>query len=267
MNIFDINNKEDNNRVAVVTGGNKGVGRGIVYSLVEAGIKVCICYNSSGDFALETLEKANQIAANHAFLCKCDISVRDNVKSMVGETVKRFGKIDILVNNAALQPNFPIGFYDIETFKKIWDVNIGGYFLCLQECLPYLKQSDCPRVINITSIHAKRPSVFDAGYSMTKNAIKMFTREAAIELAKYKITVNYITLGGCRIERKTGSDSLDFGSFSVRMPEKARTKTSSPLGRMSVPKDVGELIVYLASEKSEIITGTGIRVDGGNVLL
>ena len=254
----------NNNRVAIVTGGNKGVGRGIVYSLVRAGIKVCICYNSSEDFALETLEKANEIAGDHAFLYKCDVSVRDNVKAMAAETFRRFGRLDILVNNAALQPNYPVGMYDIELFKKIWDVNIGGYFLCLQECLPYLKQSDCARVINITSIHAKRPSVFDAGYSMTKNAIKMFTREAAIELAKYKITVNYIILGACRIERKTG----DFGGvFSVRMPEKARTRTSFPLGRIPVPKDVGDLTVYLAGRESEIITGTGIRIDGGSMLL
>jgi len=257
---MDIN---DNGKVAIVTGGNKGVGRGIVYSLVKAGIKVCICYNSSEDFAFETLKKSNEIADSHAFLYKCDVSARDNVKAMTEETVKRFGKIDLLINNAALQPNYPIGMYDIELFKKIWDVNIGGYFLCLQECLPYLKQSDCSRVINISSIHAKRPSVFDAGYSMTKNAIKMFTREAAIELAKYKITVNYITLGACRIERKTGA----FGIFNVRSSEKTRTRPSFPLGRIATPKDVGDLIVYLASEESGIITGTGIRVDGGSMLL
>ena len=255
-------NNDNHARVAIVTGGNKGVGRGIVYSLVKAGIKVCICYNSSENFAHETLEKANEIADNLAFLYKCDVSVRDNVKSMVEETVRRFGRLDILVNNAALQPNLPVGKYDMETFKKIWDINIGGYFVCLQECLPYLKQSECPRVINISSIHAKRPSIFDAGYSMTKNAIKMFTREAAIELAKYKVTVNYITLGACRIERKTGN----FG-WHVHTPEKARTKTSFPLGRIANPKDVGDLIVYLSGKESEIITGTGIRVDGGSILL
>ena len=256
-------------KVAIVTGGNKGVGRGIVYSLLRAGMKVCICYNSSEDFALETLKKADEIAENHAFLFKCDVSVRDNIKAMVEETVGRFGKIDLLVNNAALQPNYPVGKYDIDLFKKIWDVNIGGYFLCLQECLPYLKQSDCPRVVNITSIHAKRPCVFDAGYSMTKNAIKMFTREAAIELAKYKITVNYITLGACRIERKTGSSGStgNFGIFNVRTPDKAKTRTVFPLGRIPNPKDVGDLIVYLIGKESEIITGTGIRIDGGSILL
>lgn len=253
------------NKTAIVTGGNKGVGRGIVYSLVKAGIKVCVCYNTSEDFALETLEKANEIADNHAFLHKCDVSIRDNVKAMVAETVRRFGRIDILVNNAALQPNLPVGMYEIETFKKIWDINIGGYFLCLQECLPYLKQAECPRVVNISSVHAKRPSVFDAGYSMTKNAIKMFTREAAIELAKYKITVNYITLGACRIEQKTSGS--DFGRFSAHVPKEARVKTSFPLGRIPVPKDVGDLIVYLSGEESGIITGAGIRIDGGSVLL
>lgn len=252
----------DEKKVAVVTGGNKGVGRGIVYSLVKAGIYVCICYNSSEDFAVETLAEANKIAENHAFLYKCDVSVRDNVKSMIDETVRRFGQIDILVNNAALQPNLPVGKYDTETFRKIWDINIGGYFRCLQECLPYLKKSNCPRVINISSVHAKRPTVFDTGYSMTKSAIKMFTREAAIELAKYKITVNCINLGACKIEGKTGRYT-----WHVYTPEKARAKTSFPLGRIAFPKDVGELVLYLAGKESDIITGTGIRLDGGSILL
>ena len=252
-------------KAAIVTGGNKGVGRGIVYRLVKAGIKVCICYNSSEGFALETQKKADEINAGQAFLHKCDVSRRDEVKSMVQETIKRFGGIDLLVNNAALQPNLPVGMYEKDTFKKVWDVNIGGYFLCLQECLPYLKTSECPRVINISSIHAKRPSVFDVGYSMTKNAIKMFTREAAIELAKYKITVNYIILGACSIEGKT--QAPNFGSFNLHTPEKARTKTSFPLGRIVRPKDVGDFIVSMMGKESEIITGAGMRIDGGSVLL
>jgi len=255
---------QNTTKVAIVTGGNKGVGRGIVYSLLRAGMKVCICYNSSEDFALETLKKADEIAENHAFLFKCDVSVRDNIKAMAEETVRRFGRLDLLVNNAALQPNYPVGMYKMDLFAKIWDVNIGGYFLCLQECLPYLKQSECPRVVNISSIHAKRPCVFDVGYSMTKNAIKMFTREAAIELAQYKITVNYIILGACRIERKSGNFG---GIFSVWNNEKTRTKPTFPLGRMPVPKDVGDMIVYLSGQESEIITGTGIRIDGGSMLL
>lgn len=249
-------------RTEIVTGGNKGVGRGIVYSLLKSGANVCICYNSSEDFARETLAKANELAENRAFLYQCDVSVRDNVRAMVSETAARFGGVDILVNNAALQPNLPIGNYDVKLFKKVWDVNIGGYFICLQECLPYLKKSECARVINISSIHGKRPSVFDAGYSMTKSAIKMFTREAAIELAKYKITVNSINLGACRIEGKTGKYK-----WYLHTPEKTRQKTSHPLGRISIPNDAGELAVYLSGKESEIITGTGIRVDGGSILL
>ena len=249
---------------AIVTGGNKGVGRGVVYSLVKAGMRVCICYNSSEDFALETLGQANKLAAGGAFLYKCDVSIRDNVRAMVAETAERFGGVDLLVNNAALQPNYPLGHYEPALFRKIWDVNVGGCFICVQECLPHLKRSECARIVNISSIHAKRPSVFDAGYSMTKNAIKMFTREAAVELAKYKITVNYITLGACRIERKTG----DFGGvFSADMPQDARTVSSFPLGRTAVPQDVGDLIAYIAGEQSEIITGAGIRIDGGSALL
>ena len=252
-------------KVAIVTGGNKGVGRGIVYSLARAGVKVCICYNSSESYALETLKEANKIAENSAFLYKGDISRRENANKMAAETAERFGAIDILVNNAAMQPNLPVGKYNMEIFSRIWDINIGGYFLCLQECLPWLKKSDCPRVINIASVHARRPSVFDAGYSMTKSAIKMFTREAAIELAKYGVTANYITLGSCAIEQKTSAE--DFGVFDLHIPDGARTKTTFPLGRIPYPKDVGDLVVYLAGKESEMITGTGIRIDGASMLL
>ena len=246
---------------AIVTGGNKGVGRGIVYALVKSGADVLIIYNSSQDFADETLIKANEIRPDSTYLYKADISKREEVRGAVAMAIDKLGGIDVLINNAALQPNMLLEDYDIEMFKRIWNINIGGYFMMTQECLPYLKQSHSPRIINTSSVHGVRPSLFDAGYSMTKSAIRMFTREAAIELAKYGITVNCITLGACRIEGKTGG----FG-FPIHWLPETRTVTSHPLG-ITEPGDVGELAVFLAGEGGRIISGTAIRQDGASTLL
>jgi len=244
-------------RVALITGGGKGVGAGIGRVFAAHGIRVCLGYNSSEELAHKTL--ADIISAGgDAFLFKGDISNRAQIEAMVGETVARYGALDILVNNAALQPNRFIRQYDRDTFTKLWEINIGGYFRATQACLPYLKQSDNARIINISSIHGKRPTMFDPGYAMTKGAIRMFTREAALELARYDITVNTIDLGACHIEGKTGNYP-----FRIYWPEELRKNNSVPLGRIAKPEDAGELALYLAGPGASNTTGAGIRLDGG----
>ena len=252
--------------VALITGGGKGVGAGIARVFARAGIRVAINYNSNGELAEKTLEGILQ-GGGEAFLIKADITDRAQIKRMVAETVERYGGIDALVNNAAIQPNRQIGAYDGELFKKVWEINIGGYWRATQECLPYLKKSDCPRIVNISSLHGKRPSVFDPGYSMTKGAIRMFTREAALEFGEYGITVNCIDLGGCKIEFKTklpGYEPLR-GSFP-NWPEKTRANPHQPLRRMAEPEDVGNLALYLISPEARNVNGDGIRLDGGAML-
>jgi glucose 1-dehydrogenase len=201
-------------------------------------------------------------AGGEAFLYKADVSQREEARSMVEETVRRYGGLDILVNNAAMQPYKFIGGYDAATFEWLWDINIGGYCRMVQESLPYLRRSACPRIVNISSVHSKRPTVFDPGYAMTKAAIRMFTREAAIELAKDHITVNRIELGACKIEQKTGN----YPSFAYTLPEE-NANPAFPLGRIVYPEDVGNLVLYMASPEAEILTGTGVRLDGGSMLI
>lgn len=247
-------------RTALVTGGGKGVGAGIARVLCAAGIRVCVNFNSSETMAQDTL---GQILADggEAFLFKADVSDRAQIRAMVTETVNRYGGIDILVNNAAMQPNRFIDEYDAQTFSWLWEINIGGYYRSVQECLPYLKQSSCAGIVNISSVHGKRPSIFDPGYAMTKGAIRMFTREAAVELARDNITVNTIDLGATRIEHKTGN-------FKFRMFTYPEEKVNSPLPLGLVnPADVGQLVLYLTSPDARKITGDGIRLDGGAMLV
>lgn len=246
-------------RTALITGAGKGVGAGVARVISAQGVRICLNYNSSEEMAQKTLEQI-QSAGGEAFLFKADVSDRQQVREMVAETVRRFGSLDILVNNAAMQPNRFIDEYDAERFFWLWNINIGGYVRATQECLPYLRKSGTGRIINVSSVHGKRPSVFDPGYAMTKGAIRMFTREAALELAKDGITVNCIDLGACKIEFKTGH----FRFRTTWFPEE-RPNAGMPLG-VTYPEDVGNLVSYLISPAAQKMTGAGIRLDGGAML-
>lgn len=248
-------------RVALITGGGKGVGAGIARVFCGAGMRVCIGWNSSEALAKQTLAEI-EAAGGEAFLFRADVTDRAQLEAMAAETARRYGGIDVLVNNAALQPNLFIRQYDDETFRRVWEINIGGYFRALQCCLPYLQQSKAGRVVNVSSIHGKRPTVFDPGYAMTKGAIRMFTREAALELAADRVTVNSIELGACRIEGKTG-DYL----FRIRKHPGTAENPGNPLGRVCDPEDAGFLALYLASPEAGMMTGAGVRLDGGAMLV
>ncbi|MBP3540325.1 MAG: SDR family oxidoreductase [Clostridia bacterium] len=245
------------NRVALVTGSGKGVGAGVVRVLAKNGVKCCINCNSNPQMAEKTLQ-AIQEAGGEAFIYQADITDDAQLTAMVEAIVQRYGRLDILVNNAAMQPNRFIDEYDADSLRRLWEINIGGYYRSVVKCLPYLRKSDRPRIINISSIHGKRPTGFDAGYAMTKGAIRMFTRELALELLPDGIPVNAIDLGGCRIEFKTGNQP-----FTSHSPLDVQNPDMKARPRLIVPDEVGELVWYLCSPAGEALNGDGIRVDRG----
>ncbi len=249
-------------RVAVITGGGKGVGAGISRKLAAEGVKVLVAYNSNPDMAIAHAKTLCDLGGT-AEAYKVDVTDRDQVDKMMAYAADKFGGIDIVVNNAAWQPNYDIDEYTEEQYDMIMKTNLGGYFRCMQSALPYLKKSTQGRVIMISSIHGKRPGDFDVCYSMTKGAIKMMTREAAIEFSEYGITVNEILPGGVKIEFKSGHTA----PFKRVRVMRDRRYMWSPIRRMCVPDDVGDLTVFLASKTAEYLTGTSVRIDGGAVLL
>ena len=248
------------NRTALITGGGKGVGAGVVRVLASRGIRCCINCNTHPDMAAETLRRIEE-AGGEGFVFQADITDPEQLSGMVQAVIDRWGRLDILVNNAAMQPNLFIDQYDAEKLRRIWNINIGGYFHVARACLPYLKQSDCGRIVNISSIHGKRPTGFDAGYAMTKGAIRMFTRELALELYEHNITVNAVDLGGCKIEFKTGN-----APFTSSMPAECLNPALTRL-RLVQPDEVGKLVWFLCSPDASGITGDGIRLDRGFVLI
>ena len=247
------------NRVALITGGGKGVGAGVVRVLASRGIRCCINCNSNPAMAMETLH-AVEAAGGEAFVWQADVTDLRQIEGMVQAIIERWGRLDILVNNAAMQPNLYIDEYDYEKLRQLWETNIGGYFHVTRACLPYLKESGSGRIVNVSSIHGKRPTGFDAGYAMTKGAIRMFTRELSLELWPHGITVNAIDLGGCKIEFKTGRAPI-----RARYPLECKNP-NMPGFRLVMPEDVGEMVWYLCSPGASAVTGDGIRLDKGWVL-
>ena len=245
-------------RVAVVTGGGKGIGAGISKALAAEGAKVIFNYNSNPTLAEETVAFIKE-RGGEAYTCYTDVRDRSQVEALMKKAVELYGGIDILVNNAAWQPNLDIDEYTEEQYDQIMDINLCGYFRCIQAALPYLKKSKCPRIINISSIHAKRPGDFDVAYSMTKGGITMLTREAAIELIKYGITVNAVLPGAIKIEFKSGT------IYPMKRKFVLRERRYHFIGA-GMPQDVANVVVFLASDKSSHINGASIRIDKGAVL-
>ncbi|WP_274364952.1 SDR family NAD(P)-dependent oxidoreductase [Paenibacillus thermotolerans] len=242
-------------KAAIVTGAGTGIGKGTAVALARRGAKVAIVYNASGAGAADTQQKIAQIGGE-SFIVKADVAVRDEIERMVKQVVDHFGRIDILVNNAALQLNYNLYEHNEDTYDRMMNINLKGYWQCIQAVVPYMKVLGSGRVINIASVHSKRPTDFDTVYSMTKGGIKMLGREAAIELAKYGITVNTIEPG-----------AVDVGKHAAKKEPSRDIRKKFPLGRVGLPSDVGSLVCYIASDESEFLTGASIRLDGGSMLL
>lgn len=251
---------EGEDRVAVVTGSGKGVGAGIVRVLAKAGIRCVINCNSNRALAEKTLAEIREMGGE-ALIAQADVSDPAQCESLVRAAVERYGRLDILVNNAAMQYNRFVDQYDAPLLRSLWDVNVGGYWRMIKYALPALRKSPRGRIVNIGSVHGKRPTCFDAGYAMTKGAVRMLTREAALELHADGIPVNSVTLGGCWIEFKTGTPP-----FPNRRPPEV-SNPSMRIGRGLVqPEEVGELVRWLVTEAPEAMTGDAVRIDCGQML-
>ena len=190
-------------RVALITGSGKGVGAGIARRLCAEGFRCVINCNTNRAMAEETLAEL-RAHGGEAILCPADVSDPEQAKKLVQAAVDQYGRLDVLVNNAAMQYNLYADQYDLPLIRSLWEVNFGGYWRMIRAALPFLRKSPMPRIINIGSVHGKRPTCFDAGYAISKGAVKMLTREAALELLPEDIPVVSLMLGGCRIELKTG---------------------------------------------------------------
>ena len=252
---------QENQKVVLITGGGKGIGKGIALAFARLGARVAIGCNANPGMAEETLTLLRQ--QTEAILIPADIGDPEQCSRLVQETTKTFGALDVLVCNAAIQTQHSLLESNVDTLNYVLRVNLRSALQLMNEARPWLARSGAGRIILISSVHGKRATDFDAAYAISKGGMEMLCREAAIAYGKDGITVNIIAPGGVKIEGKTGNPK----SFSTRVIPNRRKPARYPLGRAGLPSDAAAVACFLAGTSAEHITGTTIRVDGGLVLL
>jgi len=239
-------------RTALVTGSSKGVGKGIALELARSGCNVLVNYNSDAAGAEATVAEIRAMGRD-AFPVKANIGVAADVDRMFAEAFERFPSLDILVNNAGVQTWKPLLDLEEHEWDRTIQTNLKGCFLCTQRAARRMRDQNWGRIVNIGSGCNKIPFPNLVDYTASKGGIEMFTKACAIELGKYKITVNCVAPGAIEIERT----KLETGDYAATWAQ------LTPLGRVGQPIDIARAVAFLAGESGEFITGQTIWVDGG----
>lgn len=243
------------NKVAIVTGAARGIGQAIAIRFAKEGAALVIDYVGNPDQANDTSRQIAD-AGGKSISVAADVSKPDQVQNLIDSAVKAFGKLDIVVNNAGVEKKVAFVDYPFEELQKILDINLVGPFLVSQSAArQMIQQGYGGRLINISSIHEDLPMPTNAAYCASKGGLRMLTRTIAVELAKFKITVNNIGPGA--VYTKIDADVQ-------ANPEMEKSLMSEiPLNRWGKPEEIAGLAVYLASDEASYVTGSTYFIDGG----
>ena len=250
---------------ALVTGGSSGIGEGCALALGAAGAAVAVNYHSDADEA-ERVVAAIEKAGGEAFAVQADVSREDQVQTMFAEIMRRFGTIDILLNNAGLQQDAPLHEMTLKQWELVIGVNLTGQFLCAREAArEFLRRGVVPevsraagKIICMSSVHEVIPWAGHVNYAASKGGIMQLMKSMAQELAPKKIRVNSIAPGAIRTPiNRTAWDTPEALAELLKL---------IPDGRVGEPEDIARAAVWLASDASDYVTGATIFVDGGMTL-
>jgi glucose 1-dehydrogenase len=242
-------------KVAIVTGGNSGIGKGIVLALAGQGANIVIDYVANPDSTVD-LEREVAALGNKALGVEADVSTLEGLQKLVGAAVTRMGKLDIMVNNAGIETRTSILDTTEDQYEKVLAINLKSAFFGTQlAAKQMIAQGDGGRIINITSVHEDWPMPDNTAYCVSKGGMRMLTRTAGVELASHGILVVGVGPGAVEtpINLSTMSD-----------PAKMQTLDAAiPIGRMAKPAEIGSVVAFLAGDGASYLAATTIFADGG----
>lgn len=242
-------------RVAVVTGGGRGIGRAIATRLAQEGANVAVVYRSNDDAAHETAKLVRE-AGVQCEVFKGDVASSEDVGAVFGEIEESFGRVDILVNNAGVTRDNIMLRMKEEEFDEVLQTNLKGTYLCTRAVLRSMVRARWGRIVNVTSVVGLVGNAGQANYAASKAGIIGFTKSVAREVAQRGITANAVAPGYVETEL-TGGLSEDV---------KGQIRAQIPAGRIGEPEEISDAVAFLAGEGAGYLTGQTIAVDGGMVM-
>jgi 3-oxoacyl-[acyl-carrier protein] reductase len=248
-----MSDKELAGRVAIVTGAGRNIGRAIAHALAAAGAAVVVNVRANRAEA-EAVVKEIESKGGRAIAGIADVADALAVERMVAAAVERFGRIDILVNNAAVRAEKPLQDMSLEEWRRVVGVILDGAFICVKACLPHLMKSDAAAIVNVGGLSAHTGAAHRAHVVAAKAGLVGFTRALAHEFAG-KIRVNTVTPGLMQTPRPAGQPEPQHHSFSQPL-----------VGRRGLPEDIAEVVRFLAGPRAGYITGQNYQLNGGAYL-
>ncbi len=243
------------NKVALITGATRGIGKQIALTLSKEGYNIVLNYRTEND---ELKELVNQIESNNVecLTVKGDVSIFDDCKNFTQKAIEKFGKIDVLVNNAGITRDTLLARMTEEDFTKVIDVNLVGTFNVTKNVISYMMKARSGRIINISSVVGVSGNAGQTNYSASKAGIIGFTKSLAKEVSSRNILVNAVAPGFIESDMTNG----------LKDEIKEEISKNIPLKRIGKPEDIANVVKFLVSEESSYITGQVINVDGGMLI-
>lgn len=247
-------------KVALVTGGARGIGRGIALTLAAEGARVAVNYVNNPDAADAVVQEIHN-QGGEAEAIGANVGVSMQAERLVGATLERFGSIDVLVNNAGIVSRQSILDVSLEDWDRVVHTNFYGCFYCSRHVGRHMvARGGGGKIVNISSIHGRVAKANMGPYCSTKAAIDMFSKQLAIELAPHKINVNVVASG-------TISTDINIPLYKSTVPADIALRQAVlariPLGVIGEPEDIGRAVAFLASDAARYVTGAVLYVDGG----
>jgi len=242
-------------KTVLVTGSSQGIGEAVAIRLAEEGANVVVNYHSHEESANRVVETIKKLG-RRSLAVGADLGHIEEIRRLIEESIRLFGRLDILINNAAMQVNADFWNVTESDYDRVLGVNLKGMFFSAQVFVQHLMETKRPgKIINMSSVHEELPFPHFAPYSMSKGALKMMTRTLAIELAPLGITINSVAPGAIEtpINTKLLNDPAKLNSLLRNIP----------LKRLGKPADVAGAVAFLASSDADYMTGTTVYVDGG----